>query len=49
MWWAVSRPGTTPDEAMIARLQKLSTQVDQGKLTQAGQNISDWAQKNCHK
>ena len=41
------KPGTTPDAATIAKLQKLQTEVDQTKLTQAGQHISAWAQKNC--
>jgi hypothetical protein len=41
------KAGTTPDAATIAKLQKLQTEVDQTKLTQAGQHISAWAQKNC--
>jgi hypothetical protein len=41
------KPGTTPDAATIAKLQKLQTEVDQTKLTQAGQHITAWVQKNC--
>jgi hypothetical protein len=40
--------GQTPDAATIAKLQKLSTEVDQTKLTQASQHISAWVTKNCH-
>jgi hypothetical protein len=41
------KPGTTPDPATLAKLQKLSTQIDQAKLTQASRHISAWVQKNC--
>jgi len=41
--------GSTPDPATLAKLQKLSTEIDQQKLTAAGQHISAWVQKNCHK
>ena len=41
------KPGETPDPAMIAKLQKLATEIDQAKLTQASQNISAWVQKGC--
>jgi hypothetical protein len=41
------KAGTTPDAATIAKLQKLSTEIDQAKITKASQNISAWAQKNC--
>jgi hypothetical protein len=41
------KAGTTPDPATVAKLQKLSTEVDQAKLTQASQHITDWVQKNC--
>jgi hypothetical protein len=41
------KPGTTPDPATIAKLQSLSTKIDQTKLTQASQHISAWLQKNC--
>jgi hypothetical protein len=41
------KAGTTPDAATIAKLQKLSTEIDQTKLTQASKNIAAWAQKNC--
>jgi hypothetical protein len=42
------KPGETPDAATLAKLQKLSTQVDTAKLTQASQRITAWVQKNCH-
>jgi hypothetical protein len=42
------KPGQTPDAATIAKLQKLSTEIDTQKLTQAGQNITAWVAKNCH-
>ena len=41
------KPGTTPDAATIAKLQKLATEVDQKKLTAASTHISAWVQKNC--
>jgi hypothetical protein len=41
------KSGATPDPATIAKLQKLSTEIDQAKITQASQHISTWAQKNC--
>jgi hypothetical protein len=36
--------GGKPD---VAKLQKISTEIDTAKLTQASQNISNWATKNC--
>ena len=39
--------GKTPSPDVIARLQKLSSQIDQAKLTQASQHITAWIQKNC--
>ena len=42
------KAGKTPDAATIAKLQKLSTEIDQTKITQASQNITAWATKNCH-
>ena len=42
------KTGQTPDAATIAKLQKLSTEIDQTKITQASQNITAWATKNCH-
>jgi hypothetical protein len=42
------KPGQTPDAATIARLQALSTSIDQAKLTAASQHIAAWVQKNCH-
>jgi len=41
------KAGETPDAATIAKLQKLSTQIDQAKLTAASTHISAWVQKNC--
>lgn len=40
--------GSTPNAATLAKLQKLSTEIDQAKLTAASAHISAWAQKNCH-
>lgn len=40
--------GQTPDAETLAKLQKLSAEVDQTKLSQASQNIAAWASKNCH-
>jgi len=40
--------GQTPSAAALAKLQKLSTEINQTKLTKASQNIAAWAQKNCH-
>jgi outer membrane murein-binding lipoprotein Lpp len=42
------KPGTTPDATTLAKLQKLSTQIDEAKLTAASQRIATWVQKNCH-
>jgi hypothetical protein len=39
--------GKTPSPEVIARLQKLSTEIDQTKLAEASQHISAWIQKNC--
>jgi hypothetical protein len=39
--------GKTPSPEVIARLQKLSGEIDQAKLTQASQHITAWIQKNC--
>ncbi len=41
------KAGQTPDPQVLAKLQKLATQIDQAKLTQASQNITAWIQKNC--
>jgi hypothetical protein len=40
--------GSTPNAATLAKLQKLSAEIDQAKLTAASAHISAWAQKNCH-
>jgi hypothetical protein len=42
------KPGQVPDAATVAKLQKLSTEIDTKKLTQASQNITAWVSKNCH-
>lgn len=42
------KPGQTPDASTLAKLQKLSTEVDAQKLTQAGTHITAWVSKNCH-
>ena len=41
-------PGQTPSPTQIAALQKLSTSIDQAKLTAASQHIAAWVTKNCH-
>ncbi len=40
--------GKVPDAATIAKLTKLSTELDTAALTKAETNISTWASKNCH-
>jgi hypothetical protein len=42
------KAGQTPDPETLAELQKLSTQVDTAKVTQASQHIEAWVTKNCH-
>ncbi|MGD0714710.1 MAG: hypothetical protein ABSB24_11065 [Gaiellaceae bacterium] len=39
--------GATPSAEVLAKLTKLSSQLDQKALTKAYANISAWAQKNC--
>jgi hypothetical protein len=39
--------GKAPSADVIARLQKLSTEIDQAKLATASQHIGAWVQKNC--
>ena len=41
-------PGQTPSPTQIAALQKLSTEIDQAKLTAASQHIAGWVTPNCH-
>jgi hypothetical protein len=41
------KSGKAPSADVIARLQKLSTEIDQAKLSQASQHIAAWIQKNC--
>ena len=40
-------PGKVPDAATLAKLQQLSTSIDQASVTKASTNIAAWAQKNC--
>jgi len=40
-------PGQQPSAAELAKLMKAVQGLDQAKITQAGQNISAWVQKNC--
>jgi hypothetical protein len=40
-------PGQVPDAATLAKLQKLTAQIDQTAVTKASTHISAWAQKNC--
>jgi len=42
-------PGKVPDAATLAKLQKLSTSIDQSAVTTASTHISAWAAKNCKK
>ena len=39
--------GQVPSADVLAKLQALSTEIDQTKLTEASQNISKWATENC--
>ena len=39
--------GSTPDPAAIAKLTKLSSEIDQKALAKAYTHIGAWAQKNC--
>ena len=41
------KPGATPDPAAIAKLTKLSSELDQTALQKAYTHIGAWAQKNC--
>jgi hypothetical protein len=41
------RSGKAPSAAVIAKMQKLSTEIDTAKLAQASQHISAWVQTNC--
>jgi hypothetical protein len=43
------KPGSTPDAATIAKLQKLATEINQKKLTATTAHIQAWVQKNCKK
>jgi hypothetical protein len=40
-------PGSTPSAAQLAKMMKAVQGLDQAKITQAGQNIGAWVQKNC--
>jgi hypothetical protein len=39
--------GVAPSAAVLAKLTKLSSEIDQKALTKAYTNIGVWAQKNC--
>ena len=39
--------GKAPSADMIAKLSKLSSEIDTAKVAQASTNISTWASKNC--
>jgi hypothetical protein len=39
--------GRQPTAAQLAKLMKALQGIDQAKISQAGQHISAWAQKNC--
>jgi hypothetical protein len=41
------KAGSRPNAETLAKLQKLSTEIDQAKVTKATQNISAWLRKNC--
>jgi hypothetical protein len=41
------KPGQTPSPSQLQKLQKLGTEIDTQKLTQASQNITAWVSKNC--
>ena len=39
--------GETPDPEALAKLQELSTELDQAKLQEANTNITAWVTENC--
>ena len=39
--------GTDPGSAQLAALQKLSTSIDQAKLSKAGTDIAHWVSQHC--
>lgn len=41
------KAGSTPDPKALAKLAKLSKEIDSAELAKAATNISTWAQKNC--
>jgi len=41
------KPGATPDAAAIAKLQKLSTEIDEKRVARAWAHIGVWVKKNC--
>jgi uncharacterized protein involved in exopolysaccharide biosynthesis len=43
------KPGTAPDAATLAKLQKLVAGLDQAKLAKATQHISAWVHKTCQR
>lgn len=42
------KPGSVPDPTVLAKLAKLSGEIDSAKLTTASEHISAWVQKSCH-
>jgi hypothetical protein len=40
--------GKAPSADVLAKMQKLQTEINQQKLTAAEQHISTWVQHNCH-
>jgi hypothetical protein len=43
----VDLTSTNPDPAALQKLQELSQEIDQEKVSQASQNVAAWVQKNC--
>lgn len=41
------KQGSTPDAATLAKLMKLSTELDTAKLTKASEHITSWLRANC--
>jgi hypothetical protein len=39
--------GQPPSPEVLQRLQQVQTEIDPMRLQQAGQNIANWAQRNC--
>ena len=43
------KAGQVPNAAALAKLQQLTTSIDQKSVTKASADIEAWAQKNCTK